>query len=134
MLLCAGQAAPAVERVDAGRYADDDASSTLQGADLRGRTLGIVGFGRIGRRVGEICALGFGMRVLVHDPFAGDVAVQYQWAEAAASLDDLLARSDFVTPPHLFDARDHAPHRRPRAGSDAPERLSDQREPWSRGR
>jgi phosphoglycerate dehydrogenase-like enzyme len=70
---------------------------SLQGADLGGRTLGIVGFGRIGRRVGEICALGFGMKVLVHDPFAGDIAAQYPWAEAAASLDDLLARSDFVT-------------------------------------
>ena len=69
----------------------------IQGVDVRGRTLGVVGFGRIGRTVGEICAVGLGMRVLVHDPFALDVAAAGTWAETAASLDDLLARSDFVT-------------------------------------
>ena len=69
----------------------------LQGVDVRGRTLGVIGFGRIGRRVGEICAIGLGMRVLVHDPFASSVAAAGPWAETAANLDDLLARSDFVT-------------------------------------
>ena len=37
------------------------------------------------------------MKVLVHDPFAGDVAAQYPWAAPATGLDDLLERSDFVT-------------------------------------
>ena len=69
----------------------------IQGVDVRGRTLGVVGFGRIGRRVGEICGVGLGMRVLVHDPFATNVAAAGAWAETAADLDDLLARSDFVT-------------------------------------
>jgi D-3-phosphoglycerate dehydrogenase len=69
----------------------------LQGTEVRGRTIGIVGFGRIGRRVGEICALGFGMRVLVFDPFAGDAVARTEWAEAVPILDDLLVGSDFVT-------------------------------------
>ncbi len=69
----------------------------LQGTEVLGRTLGLVGFGRIGRRVGEICALGLGMRILVHDPFAADAVSRCDWAEAAASLDDLLERSDFVS-------------------------------------
>jgi D-3-phosphoglycerate dehydrogenase len=69
----------------------------LQGIDVGGRTLGVVGFGRIGRRVGEICALGLGMRVLVFDPFARDAVARCAWAEEAASLDELLATSDFVT-------------------------------------
>jgi phosphoglycerate dehydrogenase-like enzyme len=69
----------------------------LQGTEVRGRTVGIVGFGRIGRRVGEICAVAFGMRVLVFDPFAGDAVASRDWAEAVPDLDDLLARSDFVT-------------------------------------
>jgi D-3-phosphoglycerate dehydrogenase len=69
----------------------------LQGTEVRGRTLGVVGFGRIGRRVSEICALGLGMRVLVHDPFARDAADRCAWVESVAALDDLLASSDFVT-------------------------------------
>ena len=69
----------------------------LQGTEVRGRTLGVVGFGRVGRRVSEICALGLGMRVLVHDPFARDAAARCAWVEDVGSLDVLLATSDFVT-------------------------------------
>src|SRR3954451_21947191 len=45
----------------AGRYHD---RTRLVGRDVAGRTLGIIGFGKIGRRVGEIARAGFGMRVL----------------------------------------------------------------------
>ena len=38
------------------------------GNELLGKTLGLVGFGRIGRRVGQICQNGFGMDLLTHDP------------------------------------------------------------------
>jgi phosphoglycerate dehydrogenase-like enzyme len=37
------------------------------------------------------------MRVLVFDPFAGETVARHAWAEAVPVLDDLLARSDFVT-------------------------------------
>jgi phosphoglycerate dehydrogenase-like enzyme len=36
--------------------------------DLDGATMGIIGYGRIGRRVGELAAT-FGLRILAHDPF-----------------------------------------------------------------
>ena len=39
----------------------------LIGDELYGKTLGVIGFGRIGRRVAEICHLGFGMPVLYYD-------------------------------------------------------------------
>ena len=39
------------------------------GLDLFGRTLGIIGFGRIGSRVAEVAAQAFRMQVLVHDPY-----------------------------------------------------------------
>src|SRR5262249_46366358 len=48
----------------AGNY---HARTSLTGRDLFGRTLGIIGFGRIGRRVGEVAKAGFGMKVLYHD-------------------------------------------------------------------
>ena len=41
--------------------------TSMTGREIAGKTLGIIGFGRIGRRVAEIAHLGFGMKVLYHD-------------------------------------------------------------------
>ena len=62
--------------------------------ELRDQTIGIVGFGRIGQRVGEL-AHAFGMKVLAHDPFQGSRPSydQFEWAE----LNDLFARSDVIS-------------------------------------
>ncbi|RIK47443.1 MAG: hydroxyacid dehydrogenase [Chloroflexi bacterium] len=65
------------------------------GTELRDRVLGVVGMGRIGRRVAEICALGLKMRVLAYDPFLGELEIP--GIEFTADLDDLLARADMVT-------------------------------------
>ena len=65
------------------------------GGDGRAKTLGILGFGRIGQAVARR-AQGFDMQVLAHDPFARDAIEsdsQAEWAE----LDDLLRQSDFVS-------------------------------------
>jgi phosphoglycerate dehydrogenase-like enzyme len=59
--------------------------------DLDGATIGIIGFGRIGRRVGELAAA-FGMRVLAYDPFAAPPA-----EVACPDLDELVATSDVLT-------------------------------------
>lgn len=77
--------------------------------ELRGRTLGIVGLGAIGRRLAEICHHGFAMRVLGHQRRM-DALPDFV---AAAELDRLFAESDFVslncplTPDtkHLLDER-----------------------------
>jgi len=61
--------------------------------ELYGLTLGIVGFGRIGRRVGEIGAA-LGMKVIAHDTYRGNPpSYPFEWAE----IDDLLSRSDVVS-------------------------------------
>jgi glyoxylate reductase len=65
------------------------------GADGERRTLGIIGFGRIGQAVARR-ARGFDMRVLAYDPHARDVIDAWDGVEFTA-LDDLLAASDFVT-------------------------------------
>ncbi len=62
---------------------------------LRGSTLGIVGLGRIGRAVCRK-ALAFGMQVLAWDPYIDEEVFATAGARAA-SLDDLLQESDFVT-------------------------------------
>ncbi|HEU4699901.1 MAG TPA: D-glycerate dehydrogenase [Gemmatimonadales bacterium] len=86
----------------------------LLGHMVSGRTLGIVGYGRIGRATARRAAHGFGMRVLIHTPRppAAD-ALAADGVAAALPLDELLAASDFVslhcpaTPAtrHLIDAR-----------------------------
>ena len=81
----------------------------LLGQDVYAKTLGIIGFGRIGRAVARR-ASGFGMHILYHDPQlpSGEPGAP----ATATGLDDLLAQSDFVsvhaslTPEtrHLIDA------------------------------
>jgi D-3-phosphoglycerate dehydrogenase / 2-oxoglutarate reductase len=77
-----------------GRVIDNWAGATFLGNDLRGHTLGLVGFGRIGRRVAKR-SLSFGMHVLAFDPFWGDGADGQ--VERVNELDELLARADFVS-------------------------------------
>ncbi|HEX3726873.1 MAG TPA: phosphoglycerate dehydrogenase, partial [Pirellulales bacterium] len=62
---------------------------------LRGKTLGIVGLGRIGRSV-AIRAAALGMRLMAHEKFPDRAFVQQHQIELA-DLDSLLAASDFVT-------------------------------------
>ena len=52
------------------------ARTSWTGREIAGKTLGIIGFGRIGRRVGEIAHLGFGMKVLYHDIVAAPEEVE----------------------------------------------------------
>ena len=65
------------------------------GVELRGKTLGIIGLGRIGQRV-AIGARGLGMSVVAYDPYLSKDKVRDQDLEIAA-FEDVLARADFLT-------------------------------------
>jgi D-3-phosphoglycerate dehydrogenase len=67
---------------------------TVPGVLLSGKTVGIVGFGRIGRRVASIFS-SLGCRVLVHDPFIGRGDVP--GVAFADTLEDLAGRADIIT-------------------------------------
>ncbi|MBN1218273.1 MAG: hydroxyacid dehydrogenase [Anaerolineae bacterium] len=69
----------------------------LQGTEVRGRTLGVVGFGRIGRRVAEICRQGLQMRIVVFDPYLNQSQAEAMGVAVADSLEVLLDQADFVT-------------------------------------
>jgi len=84
----------------------------LWGLDVYGKTLGVLGFGRIGRAVARR-AQGFNMRVLYHDTVRADAAAEREVRATYVEKDVLLAEADFVsvhtllTPEtrHLVDAR-----------------------------
>lgn len=68
---------------------------SFNGVELRGKTLGVVGFGRIGRAVAKR-AQAFDMTVIAFDPYIpADVAADM--GVALVSLDDIYAKSDFIT-------------------------------------
>jgi len=69
----------------------------LEGTEVLGKTLGVVGLGRIGGRVAEVCSLGLKMPVLAYDPYIADERFPAKGAKKASNLDELLAQADFVT-------------------------------------
>jgi D-3-phosphoglycerate dehydrogenase len=67
----------------------------FQGSELRGKTLGIIGLGRIGGQVAHL-ARAFGMRVLGHDPYLAPERAS-ELEVKLTSLEDLLRQADVVT-------------------------------------
>ncbi len=76
-----------------------------KGVELKGKTIGIVGIGRIGQAVAQI-ALGSGMKVVSHDPFLKQVEITLDIIDfhpkpviviETVSLDEVLKQSDFIT-------------------------------------
>ncbi len=76
------------------------------GSQIFGKTVGIIGFGRIGQEVARIC-LGLGMRVRAHDPFVGEAEipvltpdnpdVRLKTLVRTVSMNEILKQSDFIT-------------------------------------
>src|ERR1051325_10715502 len=67
----------------------------LTGVELQGKTLGVIGFGRIGQRVADR-ARGFEMKIVAYDPFL-DAAAGQGLKGDLLPLDDLIARADVIT-------------------------------------
>src|SRR5438552_10108565 len=68
---------------------------TLRGRQLNELTLGILGMGRVGRRVGHIAAIGFGMKVIYNDLL--DVAAKLDSPATAVDKPTLYRRSDVLS-------------------------------------
>lgn len=70
----------------------------LIGTQVSGKTLGLIGMGRIARAVARRAHHGFGMKVLFHDPFPpSPQEAAALGAEGLGSLEEVLERSDFVS-------------------------------------
>ncbi len=64
----------------------------LKGVELTGKTLGIIGLGRIGREVAKR-ALGLGMKVIGYDPYVKEIDIDVE----IVGLDELYKRADYIT-------------------------------------
>jgi len=67
------------------------------GTELQGKTIGVVGFGHIGKRVAAICHAALDAPILVYDPYVDQEQVRAQGAEPVSDLLELMSRSDVVT-------------------------------------
>ena len=70
--------------------------SRYGGIEVAGKTLGVLGFGRIGQQVARR-ALGLGMHVVAHDPFVSKERFREIGVERAEDADEVLAAADYVT-------------------------------------
>lgn len=69
--------------------------SRFQMRELTGKTVGLVGFGRIGRRLAELMS-GFGVTILAYDPYMNEEAAKERKVQSV-SLEELLERSDVIS-------------------------------------
>src|SRR5512147_1408826 len=82
-------------RADALMHAGKWEKKSLQGTELRGKTLGIVGLGRIGMEVSRR-ARAFGMKLVAHDPFVSPEVARQAEIELT-TLEKVLATADYIT-------------------------------------
>ncbi len=84
-----------VARADATMKAGKWIKKELEGAELHAKTLGVIGFGRIGAAVGQRAAA-FGMKIIGYDPLIPADEIQRRGAKPV-TMDELLAEADIIT-------------------------------------
>lgn len=93
MLLASSRNIPWADRyIKSGKWG----RKQFEGSELYGKTLGIIGLGRIGGLVSQR-ARGFAMRVIAYDPYIPDSRFANLGVEKKATLEELLRESDFIT-------------------------------------
>ncbi|HEV3475187.1 MAG TPA: hydroxyacid dehydrogenase, partial [Actinomycetota bacterium] len=85
-----------VPQADAALRAGEWNRERFQGVELHGKTLGIVGLGRVGTMVAQR-ALAFGMRLIAYDPYVSRERARALGIELMPDLGALLVQADFVT-------------------------------------
>jgi len=84
-----------IPRADAAMKNGQWPKNELEGVELSGKTLGLIGIGRIGQELGARSAA-FGMNVVAYDPFIEEAEIKRRGAEPV-SIQELFAWSDFIS-------------------------------------
>jgi len=79
------------------RQGDWEFRNRHHGPELKGKRLGLIGFGRIGRRVAEICGFGFGMEIVYSDVARVPAEEEARLKATYAPLEEVLETSDFIS-------------------------------------
>ncbi len=82
-------------RADSTTHAGKWEKKSLQGSELKGKTLGIIGLGRVGIEVAKR-AIAFGMKIVAHDPYVATSLAQ-QLQIALLPMNEVFAQSDYLT-------------------------------------
>ncbi len=104
--------------IDAPNKFNDLKKFCANGVELRGKTMGIIGFGRIGQEVAKI-ALGMGMDVLAYDPYVDDVTISFYFHQnlrdkavkiplKTVTKNKVLKKADFISLHVPFNEGDQA--------------------------
>ncbi|MEF8787875.1 MAG: NAD(P)-dependent oxidoreductase, partial [Planctomycetota bacterium] len=93
IMACAREVKSACDAALSGRWSE---RAGFVGLELSAATVGIIGFGSIGSRVGEIMDQGFNSRVLAYDPYVSDEDIRSHGAEPA-SLEEMLPQCDVLS-------------------------------------
>jgi D-3-phosphoglycerate dehydrogenase len=88
--------ARSIPQADASVKAGKWERKKFEGVELYGKTLAILGMGRIGAEVSQR-AIAFGMRVIAYDPYLSAARAKSLHVELAERLDDLIPQADFIT-------------------------------------
>lgn len=84
------------EKIKKGEWGASQQPTQDLGVDLAGKTLGIVGLGRIGTELAKICTQSWGMKILYHNRSA-NVSAEKELGAKRVSMNELLAQSDVVS-------------------------------------
>ena len=97
LMLAAARRLPILDRATRAGDFDIRNQSVTMGIELRGKSLGIVGFGRIGRRLAEMCRAALDMPIYVYDPYLAPETVVEWGATPLSDLEELAGTVDVLS-------------------------------------
>lgn len=94
LLACAKRLKQGNDNLAAGKWGPR--SGPILGTEVQGKTLGLLGLGRIGRRVAHICGLGLQMKVIAYDPYVSQAQAD-ALGVSMTDMESVIRQADFLS-------------------------------------